>query len=179
VEAELSVLHPLRFPTPAAKYHQACREQVAFFENLFHLSFAYRRKLLDLSEIQNKIADATGIELERLRIDAEEAIYMLEVMKHEGRERVREIGMWEEIKQKCLGEDPTIHPEDKNADQLAYFALEYCQKLKVLGKETDPMARANIIGQAVSGLMACDAAHIDLGDVGVQARKWLKKGGYL
>jgi len=181
VEAEVSVLNDLKYPTPAAKFHQAAKEQVVFFDNLHHLSFDYRRKLLDLEEIDQKIADAEpgSIEARRLEIDREEAIYMLSVMQHEGRERVREIVMWEEIKQKCLKADPTIHPENKNADQLRGLALSYVRQLPAaLKSTTDPASSNNIIGQAGTMLVACDQAGINLGREGIEARKMLKKCGW-
>jgi len=178
VEAEVSVLNDLKYPTPAAKFHQAAKEQVVFFDNLHHLSFDYRRKLLDLEEIDQKIADAEpgSIEARRLEIDREEAIYMLAVMQHEGRERVREIVMWEEIKQKCLKADPTIHPEDKNADQLKGFTLRYIRELPAAFRSTtDPGSANNIIGQAASGLAECDRLRIDLGVEGRAAKRLLEK----
>lgn len=59
-QVEARSLGPQRseIPNPAAKFHQAAKEQVVFFDNLHHLSFDYRRKLLDLEEIDQKIADA-------------------------------------------------------------------------------------------------------------------------
>ncbi len=179
-EAEVSVLNDLKYPTPAAKFHQAAREQVVFFDNLHHLSFDYRRKLLDLEEIDLKLKEATpgSIEARRLVIDREEAIYMLSVMQHEGRERVREIVMWEEIKQNCLNDDPTIHPDDKNADQIKGFTLRYIRELPAaLQAKTDPGAANNIIGQAASGLAECDRLGIDLGKEGRDAKRLLRGRG--
>lgn len=177
-EAEISVLNDLKYPTPAAKFHQAAREQVAFFDNLHHLSFDYRRKLLDLEEIEQKIeaSEPGSIEARRLEIDREEAVYLLSVYQHEGRERVREICMWEEIKQNCLKNDHTIHPEDKNADQIKGFTLRFIRELpSALRSTTDPGAANNIIGQAVSGLAECDRLGIDLGKEATEARRLLKK----
>lgn len=181
VEAELSVLNDMKFPTYAAKFHQSAREQVVFFDNLHHLSFDYRRKLLELEEIDSKIKDTTpeSIEARRLEIDRDEAIYMLSVMQHEGRERVREIIMWEEIKQSCLKNDPTIHPDDKNADQLLGHALRYIQELPAaLSAKNSPGEAINIISQAISGIKACEDAGIDLDRKGAEARKLLKKYGW-
>ena len=177
VEAEVSVLNDLHFPTPSSKFHQAAREQVVFFDNLHRLSFDYRRKLLELEEIDRKIeaSEPGSIEARRLEIDREEAIYMLSVYQHEGRERVREIVMWEEIKQKCLESDPNIHPADKNADQLKGFTLSYIRKLPAaLKAENDPGAANNIIGQAMTGLAECDRLNIDLGEEGTAAKRLLK-----
>jgi len=179
VEARVSVLNDLAYPTPAAKFHQACREQIVFFDNLHHLSFAYRRKRLEVEEVEENIASAdTDRERARLEIDREEAVYMLSVMQHEGRERVREIVMWEEIKQECRVQDPSINPTDKNADQLLGFTLSYIRKLPAaLNSKTDPGASNNIIGQARTGLDACEKAGIDLGREGRVARKLLGKHG--
>lgn len=176
-EAEVSVLNDLKFPTAAAKFHQAAREQVVFFDNLLRLSFDYQRKLLDVEEIQDQLknADPGSMKARRLNIDLKEAIYTLSVMQHEGRERVREIVMWEDIKQKCLFDDPSIHPDDKNADQIIGFTLSHIRKLpSAFRSATDPGSANNIIGQAISGLKKCDELGINLGKEGLEAKKLLK-----
>jgi len=173
-EASYSVLNDIHFPTPESKYHQAKLEQSVFFDQLVLLSFQYRRKLIELEEVEAKMSKADGLELRRLRIDHDQINYELYAMRLEGKERVRELKMWKEIKDELLVQNPGIDIDSKDAAQLRALALRYCRELPSALKSKSAGESVNIIAQCITLLRACEAHHIDLGREGVQARKMLR-----
>ena len=74
-EMRISVLNDVKFPTNAAKYWQAVREQGVMFENLVTLSFEFRRNEIDLERKQRELETITD-ELDRaeLQVDIDECI---------------------------------------------------------------------------------------------------------
>jgi len=181
IEAEIGVLNDIDCPTPAAKYHQAALEQAAFFDNLIRLSFDYRRKLLDLEDIESKMESLTpgSIEYRRLQIDKEEALYTLYTMFKEGSDRVREILMWEEFKERYLKEDPDIDPTSKVKDQIRWMALSLIRRIPTaIDPGTEPAVRDNILALAARAIELCDREGVNLGEEGDAARSFLRKRGY-
>ena len=54
-EVPVSVLNDIKFPTPAAKYWQAMREQNVMFQELVMLSYEYRKNLVEIWQRQGGI----------------------------------------------------------------------------------------------------------------------------
>jgi len=98
-EMRVAVIDDGRYPTKAAKYWQAVREQGVFFENLMALSFDYRRNEVKLKQIQKKL-DKEEDELKRelLQIDLDEKVYAKANMELVAKDRMREIKLWSQIK---------------------------------------------------------------------------------
>ena len=103
-EIRYSVLDDVNFPTLAGKYWQCIKEQNVFWENLVSLSCNYQKAQgeLDLLEIEydeikgnNKKSNA-----QRKIKDAEikQMQFGLMNMRLQGHDRVREINLWEKIK---------------------------------------------------------------------------------
>jgi len=107
-EMRFSVLNDVKFPTPASKYWQSIREQNAFWENLVQSSCAYQKAQgeLELLEIEyDEIKGQTKKHKAMRKIkDAEikEHQFSLMRMRLEAHERVREINLWEKIKEEQL-----------------------------------------------------------------------------
>jgi len=174
-EALYSVLNDLRFPTPDSKYHQSKLEQAVFFDQLVMLSFEYRRNLLDQEEIRKKMVDAESYDLKRLQIDLDETKYKLYIMRIEAKERLRELKMWKQIKEDILRINPEIDVDSKDTSQLKSLALRYCKELPSALRSKNAAESINIFGQCETMLRACETHGIDLGKIGSNAKKMLKR----
>jgi hypothetical protein len=159
-EARFSVLNDIKFPTQAAKYHQSKLEQAVMLDNLIHLSFAYRRKTIDLQEVQARLKKAAGLGKQRLIVDRDELIYTLANMRKEAEERLRELEMWSQIK---AGLDEEFDRDSKDTDQLQALALRYTRELPIAMRSlADTGGAVNIIGQAMTMRAECQRRGIAL-----------------
>jgi hypothetical protein len=172
-EALCSVLDDIHHPTPASKYHQCKLEQSVMFDQLILLSFDYREKWLELQEIRQKLPKAKGIDLAKLQIQAERCVYILDGMRRQAKDRLREVKMWSEIKQTL--DDNTFDKDDKDTDQLLALTLNYCRQLPQAMRSQESAGATNIIAQSMTMLKECKKRGIQaqLGDAGKQAQKIL------
>jgi len=98
-EMRVAVIDDGRFPTKAAKYWQAVREQSVFLENLMSLSFDYRRNEVKIKMLQKKIDNETDdLKKQLYQIDLDEKIYAKASMEQVAKDRMREITLWSQIK---------------------------------------------------------------------------------
>lgn len=114
-EARFAVLNDFKFPTKAAKYWQAVKEQTCHLDALTALSFELRRKKLDLLELEEKLLDATGYDRERLLIDKDEALFHIASGHQIAQDRVREIMQWSMIKKEV--DDGSFDNQNVNTHQ--------------------------------------------------------------
>lgn len=156
-EARFSVLDDIHYATPAAKYHQAVREQLVFFENTILLSYDYREKQIDLDEALKKLQTAEGYEKRRLEVRRDRLLFELEGMKLQAKDRVRELEMWSKIKADLVESSPEFDTQNKDTDELVALTIRFCREALLLEKSrsNDPGAVANIIGQATTCLREC------------------------
>ena len=141
-EIRYSVLDDVNYPDSASKYWQCIREQNVFWENLVSLSCNYQKSQgeLDLLEIeydeikgnnkksnaQRKIKDA---EIKQMQIG-------LMNMRLQGHDRVREIKIWEQIKNELTAkEDFDIN--DVNKHQIKSYAKRWEQKMNLGAKSNN------------------------------------------
>ena len=135
-EMRYSVLDDVNFPTSAGKYWQCIREQNVFWENLVTLSCEYQKLQgkLELAEIEydeikgnNKKADA-----QRKIKDAEikEKQFGLMNMRLQGHDRVREIKLWEKIKNE-LTDKADFDINDVNKHQADSYAKRWEQEMNI------------------------------------------------
>jgi len=117
-EARISVLNNLHFPTPAAKYWQCVREQCVMLEQLALLSFQWRRNELAIK----RLAQTTD---EEAQIDLDEALFGRANMLLTAKDRAREIGMWEMLKQEQIAADSTFDRDNVNAHQLVSYTTQF------------------------------------------------------
>jgi hypothetical protein len=173
-EALFSVLNDVKHPTSASKFHQAKLEQVVMFDNLLRLSFEYRLKVIDYHEIVYKLNSAEGFERERLFVERDKALYTLDAMRREARERLRELEMWSDIKVALDNESFDI--DSKDTDELISLTLRYCQELPVaMRSKMDVGGAVNIIAQATTLLNECERRGVKLSPEMNRAKKMLKR----
>ena len=140
-EMRYSVLNDVSFPTLAAKYWQCVREQNVFWENLVQLSCNYQKTQgeLELAEIEydeikgnNKKANA-----QRKIKDAEikQMQFGLMNMRLQGHDRVREIKLWEKIKNE-LTDKADFDINDVNKHQAESYAQRWEQEMNI-GAQTN------------------------------------------
>ena len=116
-EMRISVLNDVKFPTKAAKYWQAVREQGVMFENLVTLSFEFRRNDIELERKYIELDELTD-ELDRaeLQVDIDECIYKKSNMEQVAKDRTREVEHWSRLKKEV--NDGTFDTENVDTHQL-------------------------------------------------------------
>ena len=138
-EMRYSVLNDTAFPTPASKYWQCIREQNSFWEELVRTSLEYQKTqgeldLLELEydEIKGKSKKANA---QRKIKDAEikEKQFLLMNMRLQAHDRVREIKLWEKLKDEQKSK-ADFNIEDVNSHQIESYALRWA-------KEPNPHAK--------------------------------------
>lgn len=148
-EARISVLNDGWFPTPAAKYWQCVREQTGMLEQLALHSFEVRRN-------EAKIAEFHAPMTIEQTIDYDECLFKREQLQRVGDDRIREILMWEKIKQELLAQDPTIDTENVDAHQLvSYAAMLVGRVLRADPTGMSEGEQVNLAGQFLSAVSRC------------------------
>jgi len=95
-------------------------------------------------------------ELEKLRIQLEQMVYGIENMRIQGRERVRELEIWSDIKKQL--DDGSFDKDDRNTNQLVSFTKSYIKKAYDavhVGQGTDIASYSNVMAQFKSGIQLC------------------------
>ena len=135
-EMRYSVLNDTSFPTPASKYWQCVREQDVFFGNLIQLSCDYQKTQgeLELLEIEfDEIKGKTKKANAQRKIKDEEikekkfSLMNMRLMAHD---RVREIGLWENLKNEQL-EKGDFDINDVNKHQKDSYKKRWQEEMKV------------------------------------------------
>ena len=103
-EARFIVSDDSKFPTSISKYRQAELEQLVMFENLVFASFDYREAKIDLDEVTHELNTISFpgdmmFERERLVVKRDRLLYKLYSLRRQAKDRVREIIMWQDIKE--------------------------------------------------------------------------------
>ena len=135
-EMRYSVLNDVSFPTPASKYWQCVREQNVFWENLVQLSCDYQKQQgeLELLEIEyDEIKGASKKSQAQRKIkDAEikQKQFGLMNMRLQGHDRVREIKLWEKIKNE-LTDKEDFDINDVNRHQADSYAKRWEEEMKI------------------------------------------------
>lgn len=153
-EIEFSVLNDLKFPTKASKYWQSVREQSVFFENLVTLSFDYRRNLVKIARLKEKLETAENqFDKEELRIDLEEAEFAKKNMEIAAKDRFREIKIWSKKKKEL--NDGSFDDQNVNSHQLVSYTRYYINKIFTAQGASSTAERINLEGQLVTCLRLC------------------------
>jgi hypothetical protein len=122
-EMRYSVLDDVRFPTVASKYWQSIREQSQVFENVVNACFDFESLSanielmeLDLQEIDT--SNKRGKILSRKKqAEIKRAEFNLEGMKVTANDQVREIKLWEKLKNELREIDDSFDINDVNSHQ--------------------------------------------------------------
>jgi hypothetical protein len=135
-EMRYSVLNDVSFPTPASKYWQCVREQDSFFSNLVQLSCDYQKSQgeLELLEIEFDEIKGASKKSKALRMikDAEikQKKFALMNMRLQAHDRVREISLWEQLKQEQMAKDD-FNIDDVDAHQKESYKKRWMEEMKV------------------------------------------------
>jgi len=140
-EMRYSVLNDVSFPTSASKYWQCVREQNVFWEQLVELSCNYQKTQGELELLEIVFDDIKGnnkkSNAQRKIKDAEikQKQFGLMNMRLQGHDRVREIKLWEKIKNELtVKEDFDIN--DVNKHQADSYAKRW-EKEMLVGAQTN------------------------------------------
>ena len=136
VEIRYSVLDDIKFPTIQSKYWQSIREQDVFFTNLIYLSCDYEEKQGELDKLKIELLSLspkkpTGkAEAKIKHAQIKRTQFQLMEMRITAKDRVREIKIWERIKNelKQLKEFDINNP---NTDQKESLLLRWKKDLKI------------------------------------------------
>lgn len=156
-EARVSVLNELHHPTPHAKYWQSVREQQVHFNELVYLSFDYRRKKIELKQLEKKVLDTQDVlEKELLDIDIEQKQYEIITCEKVAAERVRELDQWHRIKLELL-EKSAAEIDTENCDhmQLKSHTKRFILEMFNSGQNIGAGDAQNIIGKAQTAIRRC------------------------
>ena len=153
-EIEFSVLNDLKFPTNASKYWQSVREQSVFFESLVALSFDYRRNLIKIARLKEKLKTVKDeFDEQELVIDLEEAEFAKKNMEIAAKDRFREIKIWSKKKKEL--NDGAFDDKDVNNHQLVSYTVLYINKIFTMDPKITDSERVNLEGQLITCLRLC------------------------
>ena len=145
-EARHGVLNDFKYPTKAAKYWQAVKEQVVHFDELFSLSFSLQRKYIDLEEIEDQLDNAalSSFEERRLKIDRDECLFSIASGKQVAKDRVREVLQWSRIKEEI--NDGSFDDKDVNTHQKESLFKSVLNRATVASDDISTEERLTIKG---------------------------------
>lgn len=144
-EMRVSVLNDVKHPTAASKYWQAVREQSVFYENLKLLSFDYRKNEVKIAKVKRKLKKTEDdLDRELLEIKLDELMFRRQAMEQQGKDRIREIRLWEKIMEEL--DDGSFDTRDPNTHQMVSLALSLNEKVKMMDNNTPVADRANVAG---------------------------------
>lgn len=144
-EARFSVLNDASFPTPASKYWQSVREQTVMLDNLTCMSFDMRKNQLALKRAQAKLQAAeTDLDREEAQIEIDECMWKVASAEQVASDRVREILMWENLKQEL--DDGSFDTQDVNAHQFDSMHRQLVNRAQTVTEATPQGELMNIYG---------------------------------
>jgi len=135
-EIRYSVLNDTSFPSSAGKYWQCIREQNVFWENLVQLSCDYQKTQGELELLEIEFDDIKGnnkkSNAQRKIKDAEikQKQFGLMNMRLQGHDRVREVKLWEKIKNELTAK-ADFDINDVNKHQADSYAKRWEKEMKV------------------------------------------------
>ena len=135
-EMRYSVLNDVSFPTPASKYWQCIREQDSFFSQLIQLSCDYQKTQGELELLEVEYDEIKGVSkkskaLRKIK-DAEikQKKFGLMNMRLQAHDRVREISLWEQLKQEQM-EKGDFDISDVDKHQKDSYKKRWQEEMKV------------------------------------------------
>jgi len=156
-EARVSVLDEARYPTPAARYWQALKEQVVMLEQLAILSFEYRRNEVSIKRLMAALAVCNNeLDREDIQINLDECLFKRAGMRSVAGDRAREVEMWSRLKAEA--DDGSFDKDDANTHQL----VSYTARFAIAASTVQPGQLSadeflNLSGQLQTALRRCKA----------------------
>jgi hypothetical protein len=149
-EMLVSVLNDVKHPTPDSKYWQAVREQDVMFNELMMLLFEYRKTKIEIATQQRQLSIETNdLKQALLSNDIERLEYVSASMRRVAHNRMREIGLWSEIKAEL---EPMLKYgiDDVDAHQLEAMRQRFAAEATLVTSNTPPADARNILGLALT-----------------------------
>lgn len=155
-EMEVSVLNDTKFPTHAAKYWQAMREQNVHFQELVMLSYEYRKLEVECKKLERSIlSEEDDLEKELHKIELEKNRFILSNQQRVAKARIKEILNWSEIKEREAQHMSSGELADVDNHQLISYTKRWINQSIQMGGNGSPAERNNLLGQLRSGLLLC------------------------
>jgi hypothetical protein len=156
-EMRVSVLDDIHHPTPAAKYWQCIREQTVFLEQLALLSFEYRKLRVKRTRAERSHSTALDeLDAEEHQITIDECAFAEANMHLAAEDRIREILLWEKLKNELIAEDPMFDRDNVDAHQLVSYTKRFI--LRAVHADTSNMPGGeldNLLGQLHASIRRC------------------------
>ena len=148
-EMRFSVLNDAKYPTDAAKYWQAVREQNTHFQQLMRISFVARKNDVEIKKTQAKLKkEKNKYEKEYLEIDLDEKVFDKAEFELVAKHRMREVEHWSRLKNELVTKDPHFNTKDVNAHQLHSYGLVFKNKVKTITPGSSQPEVFNVLAQA-------------------------------
>jgi hypothetical protein len=136
-EMRYSVLNDTSFPTPASKYWQCIREQTVFYQNLIYLACEYEEKQgelelleIDLDELKQDKSKRVNARRKIKQSQINRIKFTLMEMRLQGHDRVREIELWEKLKEEQK-QKADFNINDVNLHQKESYAKRWEEEMKI------------------------------------------------
>jgi len=151
-EALVSVLNDVSYPTIPSKYWQSVREQMVHFSQLIYLIIECERNAgeLDLKKAKIELLTDSKIDKAKKRIlfaGIKQMEFNLTESKRVASDRVREIMMWETIKDECMKKEKfdinNVASEQMNALKIR-FEKELAISTQVQDRDVYKHTKANL-----------------------------------
>lgn len=129
--ARNSVLNDVKFPDAASKYWQAVREQDSQFSCLVIDSLEFKKCKAEIEIMEAELDEIIGnnkksnAQRKLKLIEIEERKFFLLNRKQQSHHRVREIAMWEKIKNECIKNDPSFDRNNVETNQAKSFLTRW------------------------------------------------------
>lgn len=140
--ARTSVLNDVKFPDSAAKYWQCVREQDAQLTALVSDSFEYEKALakIEILKYDHNMIKGDNQKLNAQRklkeIEIKEIEFFMINVKNTSHHRVRELALWEKIKQEQIKIDPSFDRINVESSQRESY-LKRWEKEKMIAIQTN------------------------------------------
>lgn len=140
--ARTSVLNDVKFPDPASKFWQSVREQDAQLTALVSDSFEYEKNLaqIEILKYDHSMIIGNNPKLNAQRklkeIEIKEKEFLLINIENTSHHRVRELALWEKIKQEQIKIDPSFDSINVESSQRESF-LKRWEKEKNIAIQTN------------------------------------------
>lgn len=128
-----AVLSDDNYPLKSSKYWQCVREELVFFNQLLDHSIDYERNRLEKKKLQLRIDklsnDQMGmVDKELLQLEILEKDIKMVQIKRDAKERIREIRIWESVKDEL--NDGSFDINDPETDQEKHWVTRWSNDVK-------------------------------------------------
>ena len=160
-EMEISVLNDVKFPTPAAKYWQAVREQSVMFHELVMLSYEYRKNLIEIKKFKRKLKkERDDLEKELIGIEIERSNFIARNQESTAKARIIEIKEWSDIKVREATKMSESELADVGNHQLVSYTKRFINQKLIVGDIGSVAEKQNLAGQLMTSLRECQKRNL-------------------